>query len=376
MRAELTAVMRKELRQAFRDRRMAMLLIGAPILQVLVLGYAVDLEVDHIPTMVHDLDRTTTSRDLAARLFADGTLRSLGPTDDPARPLAEGRASVVLVFPRGLERDLEAGRTAQVQALVDGTDSVRGQVAGAVVEQVVQRYAMALGRQRLAVAAAAQGRQPAFPSLRVEPRIYYNPRLKSPLYMIPGVAAVTLLVVTTIVTAMGLAREKEMGTIEQLLITPMRPTVLLLGKTLPYAAVGLLVAGLVIAVGTHLFAVPVRGSLLAIFLGAALYLLSTLGVGVLIGTVARTQQQAILAAFFFLMPAMLLSGFMSPIENMPAWIQPVTWLNPVRYFVELLRAALLKGAGVLDVAPQLAALVAFGVSIFGLASLRFRKRLA
>jgi ABC-2 type transport system permease protein len=213
------------------------------------------------------------------------------------------------------------------------------------------------------------------PRLSVEPRIFYNPRMKSPIYMVPGVAAITLLVVTTIITAMGLAREKEMGTIEQLMITPMRPAVLLLGKTLPFALIGLIVGGLVIAIGTHLFAVPLRGSLLCIFLGMVLYLLSTLGTGVFISTVARNQQQAILAGFFFLMPAILLSGFMSPVENMPGWIQPLTWVNPVRYFVEILRAALLKGAGVLDMTRQLLALAAFGAGILGLAALRFRKQL-
>ena len=375
MRTELLAVMRKEVRQTFRDRRMAAVLIAAPILQLVLLGYAVDLEVDHIPTAIHDADRTTLSRDLTAGLLADGTLRRVGETEDPARPLEDGTAHVVVVLPRGLARDLAAGRPAQVQVLVDGTDSVRAQVAVSTAQQFVQRRGLELATERLRAAAAARGRAPAMPGLRVEPRIYYNPRLKSPIYMVPGVAAVTLLIVTTIVTAMGLAREKEMGTIEQLMITPMRPVVLLLGKTLPFALIGLVVAGLVISIGTNLFGVPVRGSLLCIFLGAVLYLMSTLGVGVFISTMARTQQQAILAGFFFLMPAILLSGFMSPVENMPAWIQPLTWINPVRYFVEILRACLLKGAGVVDMARPLLALLAFGVGILGLATLRFRKQL-
>ncbi len=375
MRAELFAVMRKEVRQTFRDRRMAAILLAAPVLQLVLLGYAVDLDVDRIPTVVSDQDGSALSRELARGLLADGTLRRAGAADDPSHPLAEGTAQVVVVLPAGLGRDLAAGRPAQVQVLVNGTDSVRAQVAVSLAQQYLQRRGLELGAERLRANAAAQGRTLAVPRLSVEPRIFYNPRMKSPIYMVPGVAAITLLVVTTIITAMGLAREKEMGTIEQLMITPMRPVVLLLGKTLPFALIGLVVGGLVIAIGTHLFAVPVRGSLLCIFLGMVLYLLSTLGTGVFISTMARNQQQAILAGFFFLMPAILLSGFMSPVENMPGWIQPLTWVNPVRYFVEILRAALLKGAGVLDMTRQLLALAAFGVGILGLAALRFRKQL-
>jgi ABC-2 type transport system permease protein len=194
--------------------------------------------------------------------------------------------------------------------------------------------------------------------------------------MIPGVAAVVLLVVTTISTAMSIAKERELGTIEQLLVTPMQPATLLFGKILPFAGIGLVVAGVVLAVGTNLFRVPVRGPIHVLILGTAFYLLSTLGTGVLISTVAKTQQQAILGGFFFIMPAIYLSGFMSPVENMPAWIQPLTWINPVRYYVEILRSCLLKGATLSDLWPQLGALVLFGSAIFGASSMRFRKRLA
>jgi ABC-2 type transport system permease protein len=376
MRAELKAVIKKELRQTFRDRRMVFLLVLAPILQLTLLGYAVDLDVREIPTAVHDLDHTRTSRELIAGLFADGTLRQAGAVDDPGLAMASGAVQAVVSLPRGLERDLLAGRPAKVQLLVDGTDPVRAQVTTALGLQFLQRRGFALARARLAESAALLGRAPSVPLLTLEPRIYYNPRLKSTQYMVPGVAAVTLLVVTTVITAMGLAREREMGTIEQLLITPMRPVTLLLGKTLPFALIGLVTGGLVLAVGTNLFAVPVRGSLLAIFLGMVLYLMSTLGTGIFISTVARTQQQAILGGFFFLLPAILLSGFVTPIENMPGWIQPVTWLNPVRYFVEILRSGLLKGAGVVDLLPQLGALLLFGASILTLSAFRFRKQLA
>jgi len=289
--------------------------------------------------------------------------------------MGRGEASVAIVVPRGYARRVTEGNPTQVQVLVDGTDSVRAQVTLNTALRYLQREGLRLAQARLAQAAALQGLQPGWPTIRLEPRIYYNPRLRSPIYMVPAVAAVTLLVVTTIVTAMGLAREKEMGTVEQLMITPMRPLVLLLGKTLPFALIGLVVGGVVLAVGTHLFDVPVRGSLAVIFLGMVLYLMSTLGVGVFVSTIARTQMQAILGGFFFLLPAILLSGFMSPIEYMPRWIQPLTYLNPVRYIVEILRAGLLKGADITDLWFQLVALAVFGGTILGLATLRFRKQM-
>jgi ABC-2 type transport system permease protein len=193
--------------------------------------------------------------------------------------------------------------------------------------------------------------------------------------MVPGVAAMILLIVTTIVTAMGLAREREVGTMEQILVTPLRPAILLLGKCLPFALLGLILVPAILTVGSYLFDVPIRGSLALIFTATLLYLMTTLGTGVFISTISKSQQQAILGGFFFLMPAILLSGFMTPIENMPWWIRPITYVNPVRYFVEILRGCLLKGAGFSEMAPQLIALAAFGLSILTLSTLRFRKQL-
>jgi ABC-2 type transport system permease protein len=285
-------------------------------------------------------------------------------------------AQVVIEIPQGLEGDLKRGRSTEVQVLINGTDPIRAQVAMNTTLQYFQQQSQELALSRLRQSAAQQNQQATWPMLKMEPRILYNPQLKSSVYMVPGVAALTLLVVTTIVTAMGIAREREMGTIEQILITPLRPIVLLLGKIFPFALIGLVVAGLVLSVGTQLFSVPIRGSLLAIFLGTLLYLMSTLGTGVFISTIARTQQQAIMGGFFFLLPAILLSGFMSPVENMPAWIQPLTWINPVRYYVQILRASLLKGAKVTDLWLPLSALLGFGVGILSLAALRFRKQLA
>ena len=376
MRTALLAVMRKELRQTFRDRRMVAMLVVAPVLQLTLLGYAVDLDVDRIPTAVCDQDNTPESRDFVAGLLADGTLIKATDVAAPEAPLAHGEVESVVVLPVGFGRDLSRGRSAEVQVLVDGTDSIRAQVAVNTAVSFIQQRALSAAAERLAKVAALQGVQAHFPTVRVEPRILYNPRMRSPIYMVPGVAAMVLLIVTTVTTAMGIAREKEVGTIEQLMVTPIRPFVLLLGKILPFAAIGLVVAGLVLTVGTHLFDVPLRGSVAAIFVGTLCYLMATLGVGVFISTMATTQQQAILASFFFLMPAILLSGFMSPVESMPDWIRPITWLNPVRYYVWILRACLLKGAGFSDLALPMSCLFGFGAGILALSSIRFRKRLA
>lgn len=367
------SVVRKELRQTFRDRRMAAILFVAPVLQLTLLGFAVDLDVDHVATAVVDHDRSPASRELLDRMLADATLDRVTTVDDPDAALADGEVSVAVVVPPGFGADLQHGRPVEVQVLIDGSDPVRSQSAATAVQQFLQQESLRIARVRLAERALLAARPVRPPTVGVLPRVFYNPSLASPIYMVPGVAAVVLLVVTTVVTAMSIAREKELGTIEQLLVTPMRPIALLLGKILPFALIGMIAAGLVIAVGTHVFDVPVRGSLFALALGTALYLMSTLGTGVFISTLAKNQQQAILGSFFFIMPAILLSGFMSPVENMPDWIQLLSRLDPVRYYVQILRAVLLKGAGVPDLVGPLLALVVFGAAILTAGALRFRK---
>ncbi|MFC1642603.1 ABC transporter permease [Myxococcota bacterium] len=374
----LLAVMLKELRQAFRDRRMAVLLVIMPVVQLTLLGYAVDLEVDHIPTVICDLDRTRASRELAAAMVADPTFSLVGRESSAERAsewLDQGRAGAALVIPSRFGSDLERRKPVAVQVLVDGTDPNRAQIAANSAAQFLGERAVTLSLRYLQQRLAAEGQSRTLPQVRLVPRIYYNPQFKSAHYMVPGVAAMVLLVVTTIVTAMGIAREREIGTMEQILVTPLRPSVLLLGKCLPFAVIGLFDVWAILTVGSYVFDVPLRGSLALITVATFLYLLATLGVGILISTVSRSQQQAILVGFFFLLPAILLSGFMTPIENMPAWLRPLTYLDPVRYYLEILRGCLLKGAGFADVTQQLAALSAFGVGLLTVSSLRFHKRL-
>ncbi|NOZ02465.1 MAG: ABC transporter permease [Deltaproteobacteria bacterium] len=379
MSSALYAVMRKEFRQMTRDKRMMALLILAPTLQLFVLGFAANYDVDRIETATCDSDRTAASRALRQGLLADGTFIDVGPARDCRRPgddIRDGRAKVVLVIPDGYARDLASGRTADVQVLVDGTNPVIGRYASSAASTYLNLVSARRQLPSLAAMSAAAGAEIRVPTISVAPRVLYNPAMRSAIFMVPGVSAMVLLIVTTIATAMGLAREREMGTLEQVMVTPISRSELLLGKVMPFVIVGLFDVLLALVVGTWVFHVPVRGSLAVLGLGTCLYLLSTVGVGLLISTVSRTQQQAIMGGFFVMMPAILLSGVMTPIENMPGWLQPVTWLNPVRFFVEILRGVLLKGAGVVDLWIPFVALAAFGPAVVALAVGRFRKRLA
>jgi ABC-2 type transport system permease protein len=373
-RVQLAAVFRKEVRQTVRDRRIMFMLVVAPLIQTVVFGFAVNFDVDRVPAVVVDRDDTAESREHARRLLADGTLQRSRATRSAAaaeHDLDDGAAAAAVILPDGLGADLAAGRAAEVQVVLDGTDPNRATVAAAAVSRYFGDIGEALARERL----AARGLAPP-PQITLVPRLAYNPGLDTPPYMIPGIAAMLLLIVTTIVTAMGLSREREMGTLEQVLVTPIRPLLLLVGKMAPFVVIGLVDVALLLAVGTWLFDVPLRGNLLVLLVGTLMYLMTTLGVGLLVSTLSSTQQQSFLGGFLFAMPAILLSGVMTPIRSMPGWLQAVTFLNPVRWFAELMRNVLLRGAGFADVAFQLAALAVLGGAVLAGATLRFHKRVS
>jgi ABC-2 type transport system permease protein len=375
-RAMLMAVIKKELRQTARDRRMMFMLIMAPLIQLFIFGNAVNLDVDRVPTVIVDRDMTRTSRTHLSRLLADGTLEEVGRTDDvhdAERWLETGRAAVVLVIPEGFERDVVRGRTATVQAILDGSDSNRAGVASSAVTQYFAAESAVLVKARVSRIASASGVAPSMPSVGAQARVFFNPELKSAIYMVPGIMAMLLLLITTIVTAMGLAREKERGTLEQILVTPVPPGVLILGKILPFAAFGLVDFGLALVVGSYVFDMPLRGDFVVLFLATILYLLTTLGMGLLISTLSGSQQQALLGGFLFMLPAALLSGIMTPVRSMPEWLQPFTLVNPLRHYAEVMRGVLLRGAGFEELYPQLLVLAVIGIAIFTLATARFRK---
>jgi len=375
----LKAMMIKEYNQTFRDKRMVWLLTVAPVIQLILLGYAVNMEVERVPTVIADEDNTPESRQLAAELTAGDAFTRVETVTSARRAadrVARGRESIAVVIPKGYSERLRTDKTAYLQAMVNGSDSNRAIVAQNALAAFVMGRAAHAAMARADTAAAAQGRALALPRLTVEPRILYNPTLNSQVYFVPGVAATLLLIVTLITTAMGLAREKEMGTLEQVLVTPIRPEILILGKTLPYYLFGLVDLGFVIVGGAWVFHVPIRGSLWLLFVAGSLYMLTTLGVGLLVSAIARTQQQALFGAIFFVMPAILLSGFITPVENMPAWLRPLSGFTPVRHFVEVLRAVLLKDATFTEVSAQLVALAGMGLAVYALSAYVLRRRLA
>jgi ABC-2 type transport system permease protein len=323
--------------------------------------------------MVVDHDRSAVSREDARRLLADGTLLRAGTAlgaSDAEHAIDQGRAAAALVVPRREGADLVASRAAELQVILDGTDPNRATVAGGAASRYFGERGERLARERL----QSRGLPPPA-QLALVPRVAWNARLRTAPFMVPGIAAMLLVIVTTFTSAMGLAREREMGTLEQVLVTPVRPLLLLVGKMSPFVVIGLVDVTLLVGAGTWLFDIPIRGPVWLLYLGTALYLMTTLGAGLLISTISTTQQQAFLGGFLFAIPAIILSGVMTPIRAMPGWLQAVTRVNPIRYYQELVRGVLLRGAGPGDLWPQLLALSLLGAAILALATLRFRRRI-
>jgi ABC-2 type transport system permease protein len=365
-------MVRKELIELRQDPRLFGLVIMAPILQLTLLGYAATTDVRDVPLVVVDADRTSESRELISRFDASQNfvvIESLSSLDEVPAWLDEGRAWMALSIPADYGERLRAGQPVAVQVVADGTDASSTNVALGYAGTLVASY----GRER----AAASGRGRATPLISAEVRVWYNPELESRDFMIPGILALLLLVITTNLSSMAIVREKELGTLEQLNVTPLARWQLIVGKLLPYAIIGMLDVLLVVAVAVFWFEIPVRGSL-ALLLGISLvYLISTLGLGLFVSTISSTQQQAMMTTtFFFLLPMVFLSGFVFPIENMPEWIQPITYLIPLRYFLVIVRGIFLKGVGLETFWPDALSLLAWGLCILALATLRSSKRLA
>ncbi len=377
-------ILRKEFFQTLRDPRTRALLLGPPILQLIIFGYAVNLDVENARTAWMDMDRTPESRELLAAFEGSRYFRitEAPRSDGEVRELMDrGRVlAVVRVLP-GFARDIERGNGASVQILVDGTNSNTAAIVSGYANQVVVAYAARMrslrqGSQLVAPTTVLKGPAPSvIPVLTAQSRVWFNPDLKSRVYFVPGVVVILIALVTIMLTAMSIVREKEIGTMEQLMVTPMRPLELILGKLLPFALAGIFEVALVVAAALLIFSIPLRGSILLLFGCSVLYLLSTLGVGLFISTISRTQQQAMMSSFFFFLPALLLSGFAFPIRNMPIPVQYLTYLNPLRYFMQIVRGLFLKGAGVESLWQEIAALSVFGAAILGLSVLRFQKTL-
>jgi ABC-2 type transport system permease protein len=368
-------IIRKEFLQTLRDPRLRALLFGPPLLQLVIFGYAVNLDVRHTRTAWMDMDSTPQSRELLAAFQGSpyfDVVAVLSNEDDVRALLDRGEVQVIVRVLPGFARDVQRGRTTDVQLLVDGTNSNTAAIVSGYTNQIVAAYARAVAARPGGVAPRPAGPQPG---LSVRSRVWFNPELKSQDYFVPGVVVNIIALVTIMLTSMSIVREKEIGTMEQLMVTPIRPIELMLGKILPFALIGIFEVALVTAAALVVFGTPLRGSLLLLFGCSVLFLLTTLGMGLFLSTISHTQQQAMMSSFFFFMPALLLSGFAFPVRNMPVAVQYLTYLNPLRYFMEIVRGLFLKGIGVEFLWPQMLALFVFGNTILFLSALRFRKRL-
>lgn len=372
----ILTILRKEFRVIFRDPRMRMVIIGFPVFQTLIFGYAVSLDVRHVKLAVVDRDNTPASRALVARFtgsdFFDATAFTFD--DDEARQLIDSaKASAILQINTGYEQNLSGGRTTPVQMIVDGSDSNTARFVATYASAI----AAAANTEILLDRSLRQtGRNLRVGSVDLRPRAWFNADLESRNYYVPGIIAMLVMLIALMLTSMSIVREKEAGTIEQIMVTPIRPIEFILGKCAPFAVIGFLNVCMVTAVGFFWFGIPFRGSFLLLLLGTALFLLSTLGVGLFISTVSQTQQQAMMTTFFFFFPAMLFSGFIFPIANMPLVIQYLSLFDPLRFMLVIVRGIFLKGIGFDILWPQFAALLVIGLGVMGIAISRFRKTLA
>jgi len=375
-------IVRKELIQTLREPRMRMLLFVPPLIQLIVFGFAVNLDVDHTQIAWMDMDRTPLSRELRASFEGSGRFDVVAlpaSEEDVQRTLDRGLAqAVVRVLPQ-FERDVRRGRPTEVQVLVDGTNSNTASLISSYAGEVIAAFSqdVVAGQQNVRILTRSPGSavNMAVPQVTARSRVWFNPDLYSRNYFVPGVVANIIMMVTLMLTALAIVREKEIGTMEQLMVTPVRPLELMIGKTLPFALVGLADVALITSVALLIFHIPLRGSLVLLFFCAVLFLMTSLGAGLFLSTISQTQQQAMMASFFFTTPAFLLSGFAFPIRNMPLAVQYLTYLNPLRYFIEIVRGLFLKGAGVSVLWPQMLALAVYGVTVLGLSAMRFHKTL-
>jgi ABC-2 type transport system permease protein len=360
---------RKEFIQMRRDRLTLGIMTGIPVIQLLLFGFAIQTEVRHIPTVVLDESRTPESRDLIAAFENTGNFRIVSHVDGRDALddwIARGDAQAGIAIPHDFPRDLARGTTATVQVVVDASDPLSSQAALAAAAGVAQM-------RNLAILSAAAHRTLLPLETRVRPR--YNPGLRSPNYIVPGLVGVILTITLVLVTAMAIVRERERGTLEQLIVTPITRTELMLGKIAPYVGVGLVQMTTVLLLGRFVFDVPLTGNVLLLYAVALVFVVASLALGLFISTLVRTQQQAMQAAFFFVLPNILLSGFMFPRQAMPAVFQWIGAFLPLTHFLKVLRGILLKGVGVPELWREMLILVAFAAILIALSVRRFHKTL-
>lgn len=374
MLTRLKQMLIKEFIQVVRNKNMRYILFGPAIAQMLIFGYAATFEIRHVPIAILDQDHTQESRELLSRFSSTPYFdveRQLTRPAESVNAIDRGEVTIALQIHPGFSELLRKGQTAPLQVIVDATNSNTAFIAAGYVNQIAQGFARDYQFDRL------QRISPQLvehiPQVQLQQRPWYNTDLRSRWFFVPGVIASLTLVLVTSLTAFAVVREREIGTLEQLMVTPIRRGEFILGKTIPFFLIGLMDVTLIATIGTLWFQVPFRGCLGVLLLGTVLFLFCQLGVGLFISTISSTQQQAMITAFFFIMPAITFSGFGFPISTMPRWLQMLTYANPIRYFLEVIRGVYLKGIGMDVLWPQMTSLAVLASAVLLLSVARFHK---
>ncbi len=372
----ILSIIIKEFLQLKRDPRLFGVVFIAPVLQLILFGYAANMDVNTVHTAVFDQDKSVTSRNFIQRFEYSGYFKIDDYVDSYNqinKDINDNKVLWALVIPKDFEKDINRMRPAPVQAIFDGSDGNKASIAMGYIQGIITNYS----KNILLQAADKTGRKiPAVGSLVPEVRVWYNPELKTRVFMVPSIMGLILAIITTILMSMAIVKEREVGTLEQLIVTPIKPAQLVIGKMIPFILLGFLDSLIVLGVMDFWFGIGIRGSFIFLMVSSFVFVLSTLGIGLFISTISKTQQQAMMVAQFgILMPMLYLSGFAFPISNMPKILQYISYLIPVRYYIEILRAVILKGASFTELLPQFLILLFIGVVILFASALRFRKRL-
>ncbi|MBL8006594.1 MAG: ABC transporter permease [Ignavibacteria bacterium] len=366
----------KELLQFKRDPKMFMVVLIAPVIQLVFLGYAANRDIRNIETAVFDMDKSESSRRYAEMFGSSGYFNIKYKVNDYGELtnlVDEGKAFTGIVIEKDFEKNISLQRTADVQIIIDGSDGNKASIAAGYIQSISSDFSKEVSVEVLEKSGV---KIPPFGSVETVSRVWYNPELSTRNYMLPGIVGLILIIITTSLTSLAIVKERELGTLEQLIVTPIKPYQMITGKLIPFAILGIISMTLVLSVMIFWFGIKVKGSILFLFIASIIFMLSTLGLGLFVSTISKTQQQAMItAAFLVIMPMIFLSGFTFPIENMPVIIQYITYIIPLKYFFIIIRGVVLKGLGFYDLWKECAVLLFMGIVIMVFSSLRFSKRL-
>ncbi len=370
---------KKEFLQFKRDKRMFGIILLAPVVQLIFLGYAATLDVKNVKTVVWDQDKSVTSRSFLEKYEKSGyfsLIYYVSSYDEITQYIDNGDAIMAIIIPPDFEKDVMGGRTSKLQTIFDGSDGNKALIAAGYSQGITISFSSNIINEFLERSGRKNSPVTRLPVIEAETRAWYNPDLVTRNYMLPGIVGMLIMVVTINLTSLAIVKEKEIGTFEQLIVTPLKSYQIIIGKLVPFSILGFVSITIVVTVMRFWFGIEVKGSVPLLYFAAFLFMLSTLGLGLFVSTVSRTQQQATMTSFFgVMMPMIYLSGFSFPIENMPQWIQYITYLIPLRYFITIVRGIILKGVGFNELYGQFVSLLLFGIAILALSSLRFRKKL-